>query len=75
MLYTLSCKTEVVFFLFLSCFKMKNWEKLIEKENKKIEKIEKAKEKALEKSDRKAEKKALKRFEKLADKELSGIGF
>jgi len=51
---------------------MENWEKLIEKEDRKIEKIERAKEKALEKSDKKAEKRALKEFEKLADRGLFG---
>lgn len=51
------------------------FEKLIEKEDRKIEKIERAKERAEERAGRKAEAKALKRFEKLADEGLSGRDF
>lgn len=54
---------------------MKNWDKIIDKEDKKIEKLEKATARALEKSEKKEIRRALKDFEKIADKGLFGGGF
>ena len=73
-IYTLLCKTEAVSLRSLPTkMNKEKWDRIIEKDNKRVANVERAisrVERARDKADKKEEAKALRRFEKIADREM-----